>query len=278
MSREQNKTEIKSFTAFQFRGGVWREIEDAVTVEEPLEIRVDNRRYTATMRTPLGEVDDLLLAQGLLFTEGVIESLDDIEEISFSSRCRDLNDDLVNVVNVTLHDAKSVPPHLFERSIISNSSCGLCGKASVEALTAQFEPLPVSKIPLEALAAMPDKMREEQKVFGLTGGIHAAAIFDAISGEMLCAFEDIGRHNATDKAIGFGLEKGFIPANKSLVLLVSGRASFEIVQKALRACIATVAAVSAPSSLAIELAKENNLNLVGFLRQTGLTLYTGEPQ
>ena len=265
---------IQPRPARQLRNGVFTPVEDALIVEEPLEIRLDNRRYTATMRTP-GETqnDDFLLAQGLLFSEGVISSLEDVEKMEFRARCRDLSDELVNVVNVTLHDASSVPAHLWERSLISNSSCGLCGKASVEALSARFEPLQKADLDLENIRDLPDKMRPHQKLFDQTGGCHAAAIFSS-EGELLCCFEDIGRHNATDKSLGFGLENGFIPATEPLILLVSGRASFEIVQKALVARIATLCSVSAASSLAVDLAVKNNLNLVGFVRPRGLTVYT----
>jgi FdhD protein len=258
--------------AVQERNGAKKTLEDALVVEEPLEIRLDGRRYTATMRTP---GDDFLLAQGLLFSEGVIENLEDIEKLESGARCRELSDELVSLVNVVLHDASLVAPHLWERSLISNSSCGLCGKASVEAISARFAPLVPAPLNLEVLRDLPAKMRPHQKLFDQTGGCHAAALFDS-NGGLLCCFEDIGRHNATDKAIGFGLENGFVPATESLILLVSGRASFEIIQKALVARIGTVCSVSAASSLAVDLAARNGLNLVGFLRERSLTVYCGE--
>jgi FdhD protein len=265
-----------TYSVTQVRGDGSRSIEDDLVVEEPLEIRVDGRRYTATMRTP-GETpsEDLLLAQGLLFSEGVISNLEDIERIDFSTRCRDLSDELVNVVNATLHDSPQVPEELWERSLISNSSCGLCGKASVEALSARVAPLQKVAISLDLIRTLPELMRPHQKLFERTGGCHAAAIFDA-QGQLLCCFEDIGRHNATDKAIGYGLENYFIPATEPLILLVSGRASFEIIQKALVARIQTVCSVSAASSLAVDLAVRNNLNLIGFLRPKGLTVYNSD--
>lgn len=256
-------------TVHRYRDGKEQNLEDILVVEEPLEIRLDGRRYTATMRTP---GDDLLLAQGLLFTEGVIHSLDDIEHIETRFRCREKSQDLVNVLDVRLHDAGAIPTNLWERSLISNSSCGLCGKASVEAFTAVTTPLPAVPLPLEILPSLPELLREHQPLFEQTGGLHAAALFRA-GGTFLTAFEDIGRHNATDKVIGWALEKGLVPAAEPLVLLVSGRASFEIIQKALVARIATVAAVSAASSLAVELAAANGLNLVGFLRERGFTVY-----
>lgn len=265
-----------NYSVTQIRGAVSLAVDDALVVEEPLEIRVDGRRYTATMRTP-GETprEDLLLAQGLLFSEGIISGLEDLERLEFSTRCRDLSDELVNVVNATLHESPEVSEEMWERSLISNSSCGLCGKASVEALSARVSPLEKSPLDLDVIRALPEKMRPHQTLFERTGGCHAAAIFDG-RGEMLCCFEDIGRHNATDKAIGYGLDSYFIPAAEPLTLLVSGRASFEIIQKALMARIQTVCSVSAASSLAVDLAKRNNLNLVGFLRPTGLTVYNGE--
>ena len=265
----------RPFAARQLREGQWSEIAEAVTVEEPLEIRVGGRRYSATMRTPQGEEGDRLLALGLLLTEGVIASIDDVDKVTLRTRCRELNEELVSVADVTLWDDSSLPDHLWERSLISNSSCGLCGKATVEALSACVEPLAPRPINAELLRALPDKMRARQTIFGQTGGLHAAAIFDS-DGELLACYEDIGRHNATDRAIGFGLENAWIPATTELILLVSGRVSFEIVQKALRARIGCVAGVSAASSLAIDLALPNNLNLVGWLRPRGMTVYVGE--
>ncbi|RYG64088.1 sulfurtransferase FdhD [bacterium] len=266
-------TPSQSFTVQQIRGDNSKEVEDDLVVEEPLEIRLDNRRYTATMRTPgATPTDDLLLAQGLLFTEGVITELEDIERMEATTRCRDLNGELVNIVNATLHDSSKVPEQLWERSLISNSSCGLCGKATVEALSSRVSPLEKVSLDIEVIRTLPEKMRPHQKLFDRTGGCHAAAIFDA-QGELLCCFEDIGRHNATDKAIGYGLENYFVPAAKPLILLVSGRASFEIIQKALVARIQTVCSVSAASSLAVDLARANNMNLIGFLRPSGLTVY-----
>ncbi len=265
----------RDFAAYQLRDGKWQEIAEAVTVEEPLEIRVGGRRYSATMRTPQGETNDRLLALGLLLSEGVIGSMDEVDEIRMHTRCRDLNDELVSVADVKLWDDSQLPAHLWERSLISNSSCGLCGKATVDALSAQIEPLEARPIDAELLRALPDKMRAQQTIFSQTGGLHAAAIFDE-NGALLACYEDIGRHNATDRAIGLGLESGWIPATTDLILLVSGRVSFEIVQKALRARIGTVAGVSAASSLAIDLARANNLNLVGWMRPRGLTVYTGQ--
>ena len=265
----------RPYSARQLRDGAWSEVAEIVTVEEPLEIRVGGRRYSATMRTPQGEGNDRLLALGLLFTEGVIGSIDDVERVNLRTRCREMSAELVGVADVALWDEGDLPEHLWERSLISNSSCGLCGKATVEALSAQIEPLAPRPLDADLLQTLPDIMRARQTIFSQTGGLHAAAIFDG-AGQLLACYEDIGRHNATDRAIGFGLESGWMPADKDLILLVSGRVSFEIVQKALRARIGTVAGVSAASSLAVDLARANNLNLVGWMRARGLTVYTGE--
>lgn len=257
----------------RFRGEKSELIEDALVVEEPLEIRIAGRRYTATMRTP-GE--DRLLTQGLLFSEGVIQDLDDIERMDVRLRCREENKDLVNVVDVILHDESQIPAALWERSLISNSSCGLCGKASVEALTARTTPLTPHFVPMLALPTLADKLKGHQALFSQTGGLHGVGLFND-DGLLLAAYEDIGRHNATDKVLGWALEWNLVPADAPLILLVSGRASFEIVQKALVARIQTVASISAASSLAVDLAAANNMNLVGFLRPNGFTIYTGTP-
>jgi FdhD protein len=266
---------LQNFVVTRVREANQSTLEDALVVEEPLEIRIEGRRYTATMRTP---GHDELLARGLLFSEGVIADNDDIEKLTQSTLCREKSQELVNVVDVTLHDSENIPAHLWERSLISNSSCGLCGKASVEAMTSRVGSLPeTTPVASKVLWTLPDLMRARQPLFEKSGGLHAAGIFNA-QGEVLAVFEDIGRHNATDKAIGFGLEAGWLPWNHQEpgILLVSGRASFEIVQKALVARIPIVASVSAASSLAVELADANNLTLLGFLRGQGLTVYAGK--
>ncbi len=258
--------------ALQHREGGAREVEDAVVVEEPLEIRVNGRPFSATMRTPQGDEADRFLTLGLLLAEGLIASYDDVVEVKISARCRDFDGDLTNVADAVLVEDVPDSGAKWARGIISNSSCGLCGHASVEALSSQLEPLVPSPLDIDLLRRLPERMRAQQTIFSQTGGLHAAAIFDA-AGNLLACFEDIGRHNATDKAVGFCLQNGLLFGPESLVLLVSGRASFEIIQKALRARIGTVAAVSAASSLAVALAQKNGLNLVGFLRERGLTVY-----
>ncbi|BCM93351.1 sulfur carrier protein FdhD [Abditibacteriota bacterium] len=266
-----NPTQI--VRALQHREGTAREVEDAVVVEEPLEIRVNGRPFSATMRTPQGDETDRFLTLGLLLAEGVISSYDDVVEVKISARCRDFNGDLTNLADAILIEDVSDSGAKWARGIISNSSCGLCGHASVEALSSQLTPLNPTPLNVELLRRLPERMRAQQTIFSQTGGLHAAAIFDS-AGEILACFEDIGRHNATDKAVGFCLQNDLLFDSGNLVLLVSGRASFEIIQKALRARIGTVAAVSAASSLAVELARKNGLNLVGFLRERGLTIYS----
>jgi FdhD protein len=262
-------------TVRRLRNGAVIEAPDCLVVEEPLEIRVNGRRFTTTMRTP---GHDIQLARGLLFTEGVVRHNDNIEEIHTSTRCRENNTELINVVNAIVPELEDLPEHLWERSLISNSSCGLCGKASIEALKTKVAPLPDhAPVDIETLLQLPHLMRQQQELFESTGGLHAAGIF-AANGECRALYEDIGRHNATDKAIGCGLEAGWLPCaaqGEPLVLLVSGRSSFEITQKALMARIPIVCSVSAASTLAVELADANNQTLVGFLRDASCTIYCG---
>jgi len=261
----------QSVRALRFRGNEARELEDEVVVEEPLEIRVNGRPFSATMRTPDGDDTDRFLALGLLLAEGIISDYADVIRVEVRARCRDLNGDLTNIADAILLDEPDQNSDKWARGLISNSSCGLCGHASVAALCSQVRPLSPPALNLDLLRALPAQMRTRQTIFGATGGLHAAAIFDA-QGRMLVCYEDIGRHNATDKAVGFCLQAGLLAGD--LTLLVSGRASFEIVQKALRARIGCVAAVSAASSLAVELANQNGVHLIGFLRDNGLTVYS----
>lgn len=279
MHTKQSETpqeSVKQRTVTRLRNSEVTDLNDCLVVEEPLEIRVSGRRFTTTMRTPGHDIE---LARGLLFTEGVVRDNDDIEEISTSTRCRENNSELINVVNVTVPDLEDVPAHLWERALISNSSCGLCGKASIEALKTKIAPLPDhSPVAIQTLLQLPYHMRKQQELFQSTGGLHAAGIFTA-HGECLALFEDIGRHNATDKAIGCGLQAGWLPCvaqGEPLVLLVSGRSSFEIVQKAIMARIPIVCSVSAASTLGVELAEANNQTLVGFLRDASCTIYSGK--
>jgi len=252
-------------------GGGRREVREGfLAVEEPLEIRIHDRPVTVTMRTP---GDDRDLAAGFLFTEGIVRQSQDLGTIRHCATAED--PDERNVVNVTL--APGVPFDLerLRRNFFGNSSCGLCGKAAIEQIRTEAPPLESSlKVSPTMILRLPPVLREAQEVFEKTGGLHAAGIFDA-SGKLVVAREDIGRHNAVDKSIGAMLLQDRVPLNRH-ILLVSGRASFEILQKALMASISVVCAVSAPSSLAVEFARECGMTLVGFLRGEEMNVYAGE--
>lgn len=260
-------------------GGVVSRATDAVAVEEPLEIRVEYGRdqkrvvrpISITMRTPGHDVE---LAAGFLYTEGIVTDETDISAI------RECGPKLGpsghrNVVSVTLRDGLDLDTSRLERHFYTTSSCGVCGKASLDALdvSAGRPALTTrSAISAQELLLLPDRVRREQAVFGRTGGIHAAAIFN-FDGELLCLREDVGRHNALDKLVGAQLLQGDIPL-ADRVLLLSGRASFELLQKAFMAGIAIVAAVGAPSSLAVELAERFGITLIGWLRPERFSIYS----
>ncbi|MEU6658785.1 formate dehydrogenase accessory sulfurtransferase FdhD [Streptomyces sp. NPDC046821] len=255
------------------RDGVSSYRPDTLAVEEPMEIRVGGRPLTVTMRTPGHDFD---LAAGFLVSEGVAHVGEDVAGIRYCAGATADGGNTYNVVDVLLAPGVAAPDASLERNFYTTSSCGLCGKASLEAVrtsaawTVAEDPLRVSP---ETVTALPDRLREAQKVFDSTGGLHAAGLFSA-EGELLCLREDVGRHNAVDKVIGHALREGMLPL-RGTVLMVSGRASFELVQKALMAGIPMLSAVSAPSSLAVDLAEENGLTLIGFLRGTSMNVYTG---
>lgn len=245
---------------------------ETLVVEEPLEIRVDGTPITVTMRTPGADVQ---LAQGFLLTEGLIAQREDLVSVRY---CRGANEDGVNtynVLDVTLASHVPKPEVDVTRNFYTTSSCGVCGKASLEAVRLISKHCPgddPSTVAAGVLSAMPAQLRQAQKVFHSTGGLHAAALF-TVDGDMLVVREDIGRHNAVDKVIGWALENRRIPLTAT-VLLVSGRASFELTQKAVMAGIPILAAVSAPSSLAVDLAGQSGLTLVAFLRGDSMNVYT----
>ncbi|KZS63192.1 formate dehydrogenase accessory sulfurtransferase FdhD [Mycobacterium pseudokansasii] len=245
---------------------------ETLVVEEPLEIRVNGVPVTVTMRTP---GSDFELAQGFLLTEGVIAGRADVLTVRY---CDGRGADRVNtynVVDVTLAPGVGQPDLDVTRNFYTTSSCGVCGKASLEAvrLITQFSPgHDPATVTVATLKAMPGRLRAAQKVFASTGGLHAAALF-GVDGTMFAVREDIGRHNAVDKVIGWALQQGRVPLSAS-ALLVSGRASFELTQKALMAGIPVLAAVSAPSSLAVSLAEESGITLVAFLREDSMNVYT----
>jgi FdhD protein len=245
---------------------------DTLAAEEPLEIRVAGRPLSVTMRTP---GDDFDLARGFLVSEGVVATDTDIATIRYCAGATADGGNTYNVLDVLLADGVPLPDPSVERNFYTTSSCGLCGKASLEAVrtTSRWH---VDRDPLrltaETIAAMPEKLRTAQRVFDRTGGLHGAALFDA-SGDPLCVREDIGRHNAVDKVIGWAFDAGRLPL-RGTTLMVSGRASFELVQKAVMAGIPALAAVSAPSSLAVDLAREMGMTLIGFLRGSSMNVYS----
>jgi FdhD protein len=246
---------------------------DTLAAEEPLEIRVGGRPLAVTMRTP---GDDLDLAHGFLLTEGVIRSAADVSIARYCDSVDDAGRNTYNVLDIALAPGVAPPAVGIERNFYTTSSCGVCGKASIDAVRTQtaYEPGDDSTpIRPEILAGLPDALRAAQKVFDKTGGLHAAGLFTA-DGELRAVREDVGRHNAVDKVVGWALREGLLPLSGH-VLMVSGRASFELVQKALMAGLPALAAVSAPSTLAAELAEESGMTLVGFLRGSTMNVYTG---
>ncbi|MDQ4113960.1 MAG: formate dehydrogenase accessory sulfurtransferase FdhD [Actinomycetota bacterium] len=255
------------------RDGVISRRPDTLAAEEPMEIRVNGRPLTVTMRTPGGDFD---LAIGFLVSEGVVHSADDVASVRYCAGATADGGNTYNVVDVGLAAHVPPPDASLERSFYTTSSCGLCGKASLEAVrtsSAWSVAEDTLQVTPELLTALPERLREAQRVFDSTGGLHAAGLFDA-EGNLLCVREDVGRHNAVDKVIGHALREGLVPLRNSM-LMVSGRASFELVQKAVMAGIPLLAAVSAPSSLAVDLADDNGLTLVGFLRGSSMNIYAG---
>ena len=255
------------------RDGVISRRPDTLAAEEPMEIRVNGRPLTVTMRTPGGDFD---LAIGFLVSEGVVHSADDVASVRYCAGATADGGNTYNVVDVGLAAHVPPPDASLERSFYTTSSCGLCGKASLEAVrtsSAWSVAEDTLRVTPELLTTLPERLREAQRVFDSTGGLHAAGLFDA-EGNLLCVREDVGRHNAVDKVIGHALREGLVPLRNSM-LMVSGRASFELVQKAVMAGIPLLAAVSAPSSLAVDLADDNGLTLVGFLRGSSMNIYAG---
>lgn len=251
------------------------EREDFLAVEEPLEIRVGGRALVITMRTPGHDVD---LAAGFLVSEGVISRGEEFRTARYCAGATEEGLNTYNVLDVTLSAGVAPPDPSLERSFYTTSSCGLCGKASIDAVRTQSAyDVRDDRLRIEAglIATFPDTLRAEQAVFEKTGGLHAAALFDGATGEMLVLREDVGRHNAVDKVIGWAVKEDRLPLTGT-VLMVSGRASFELTQKAMMAGIPVLAAVSAPSSLAAELATELGMTLIGFLRGHSMVIYSGD--
>jgi FdhD protein len=246
---------------------------DTLVVEEPLEIRVDGTPLAVTMRTPGDDVD---LAHGFLLTEGVIRSVADIRTARYCAGTGDDGQNTYNVLDIALADGVPPPETGVERNFYTTSSCGVCGKASIDAIRTRSA-YPVAEDPVAVdptvLGHTPDVLRKAQRVFDRTGGLHAAGLFTP-TGELRCLREDVGRHNAVDKVIGWAVRSGVVPLAGQM-LLVSGRASFELTQKALMAGAPVLAAVSAPSTLAVDLAAESGMTLIGFLRGGSMNVYAG---
>ncbi|HET6247058.1 MAG TPA: formate dehydrogenase accessory sulfurtransferase FdhD [Tepidisphaeraceae bacterium] len=247
-------------------GGVPSSAPDELAIEEPLEIRVKNRAVSVTMRTPGNDEE---LAAGFLLSEGIIRRRDDLLRIE---PCP--HDRIGNVVNAILSPTTPVDFDRLTRHVFASSSCGLCGKATIESVCQRVEPIESeATVDANVLLKFPDRLRQVQATFNRTGGLHGAAIFDA-QGQLIVAREDVGRHNAVDKVLGFGLMNNLLPFDRH-ILMVSGRLSFEIMQKSLAGRIPIVAAVSAPSTLAVEFAKESGQTLAGFIRGRRMNIYAG---
>lgn len=249
--------------------------EDVLAAEEPLEIRVNGRSLAVTMRTPGHDVD---LAAGFLVSEGVISAGEHLATARYCAGATAEGVNTYNVLDLRLAPGVAAPTPSMERNLLTTSSCGLCGKESIDAVRTKSTwdvRADAARVDAELLTTFPDTLRAAQPVFEKTGGLHAAALFDAATGEMLVLREDVGRHNAVDKVIGWAVKENLLPL-RGTVLMVSSRASFELAQKALMAGIPVLAVVSAPSSLAAEFATEVGLTLVGFLRGDSMVIYAGE--
>lgn len=252
----------------QWEDGSTSRVQDYLAVEEPLEIRLGDTPISVTMRTP---GHDLELAAGFLFTEGIISGAEELKSIELVTSATAGNTVSADVVG---KDSDN-PSDQFQRNFFAASSCGICGKATIESVRVRGIKAPNSKFRIHpnVLCDLPEKLRESQAVFGRTGGLHAAAAFDS-TGKLLVLREDIGRHNAVDKVVGWALQNGLLPLS-DCALMVSGRGGFEIVQKALVAGVPVLASVSAPSSLAVQMARELGMTFIGFLRGRRFVIYSG---
>lgn len=244
---------------------------DSVTAEEPLEIRVGHQTVTTTMRTPGHDIE---LAHGFLHSEGHIRTVEDVATARYCAGTNAQGENTYNVLDVQLSNNIELAPRAI-RLTVTNSACGVCGTSSIEELALKlYHPMPDVALDPELAATLPDKLREYQKQFRKTGGIHAAGAFD-YEGNPIVVREDIGRHNAADKVIGHLIMEGMLPAN-DLILVMSSRASFELVQKAAMGGFGLLIAVSAASSLAVDTARNVGMNLVGFARGDRFNLYAGK--
>lgn len=259
---------VEHHPAVKWRAGRFEPIDDALAVEEPLEIRLAGRRFTLTMRTPGNDEE---LAAGFLLAEGFIANAAELGEIRRVRDSRGAEDP--NAIDVVLNVRAEGLRERLKRNFAISSSCGVCGKTSIDSITRRIAPITSRvKIAAATILLLGGRLRESQEVFASTGGLHACGLFD-LEGKLLATREDVGRHNAVDKIVGWALANEMLPLSKSL-MMVSGRLSFEIVQKAAAAGVPILAAVSAPSSLAVELAEEAGITLIGFLRDGSFNVYT----
>ncbi|MDQ2902158.1 MAG: formate dehydrogenase accessory sulfurtransferase FdhD [Ktedonobacteraceae bacterium] len=265
---------VMSIRVAHWQAAEQQQREEYLTVEEPFEVRIDGSSLAVIMRTP---GHDRELALGFLFTEGVIQHAEKVLAVEDAVDSDGLP--LANVVNIMLRqsaqaESQSASHTAFERHFAVSASCGLCGKNSIADLVISTPPLEPDEVRISCgcIYELPARLREAQSVFTHTGGLHAAGLFDDM-GHLLLLREDVGRHNAVDKLIGHGLLHGDFPYGRH-ILMVSGRTSFEIIQKALLARIPCIAAISAPSSLAVELAERAGITLIGFLRDRSMNVYT----
>ncbi|RAN71153.1 sulfurtransferase FdhD [Bacillus sp. SRB_336] len=248
--------------------------EEALAAEEPLEIRLGHESFTVTMRTP---GDDFDLVAGFLVSEGIIYAPEELISLRFCAGEDENGQQTFNVVEAQLRPDVALPALSARRNVTTTSACGICGTASIDAVRKSSHypitsPVDQPLVKAEVLASLPEELREQQKLFDKTGGVHAAGLF-APDGELLSLREDVGRHNAVDKVVGAAFRERRLPLANT-ILQVSGRASFELVQKAAMAGVPVLAAVSAPSSLAVDLARDSGLTLVGFSRGNTLNVYT----
>jgi len=271
MDRPSSKTKTQ---IWKVEGGKVKAIADRLATEEPLEIRLVEPEQTVavTMRTPGADFD---LVAGFLFNEGIISDRSEIQQMSYCVDPKIDGEQRQNIVNVALKEDLRPDLQRLERHFFTNSACGVCGKANIEALQIRgCSALPLGlQVGAEVIYNLPEQLRAAQNIFQSTGGLHAAAIFDG-KGELLKLREDVGRHNALDKLIGSALLADELPLSNRIVM-VSGRSSYEILQKCLVAGAPIICAVSAPSSLAVSLAREFNITLIGFLRGDKFNVYSG---
>ena len=249
----------------------WSPRSDRLAVEEPLEIRIGGDPFAVTMRTPGHDID---LVNGYCFAEGIIGSAADIATARYCDGAGPDGLNTYNVIDVVLAPGVRLPDRGLQRNVLTTSACGICGSTSIDQVLDRIRtPLADGpEIPAQLVLKGPDLLRERQQLFARTGGVHAAGLL-TVSGELTCVREDVGRHNAVDKIVGWALREGQLPLNDSM-LVVSGRASFELTQKAAMAGMPALVAVSAPSSLAVELAERAGLTLVGFTRGDTMNVYT----